>query len=143
MADTNLMKNYSVLFPMTVSGVGILLFCLGEVLHLLEMKRQQNIFIMLSLLFKALYKNKKNRRCWFTQGRSDTWWSNLMQGISHLDFWTKDLRLSRNQCFNLTNELQPYISPSLLPLNHRALNADKKTCTLYYLKDTGSLIMKE
>ena len=59
MADTNLMKNYSVLFPMTISGVSILLFCLGEVLHLLEMKRQQNIFIMLSLLFKALYKNKK------------------------------------------------------------------------------------
>ena len=61
-----------------------------------------------------------------TQGRSDTWWSNLMQEMSHLDFWTKNLRLSRNQCFNLTNELQPYISPSLLSLNHRALNADKK-----------------
>ena len=50
--------------------------------------------------------------------------------------------LTRNQFFDLTKELQPYISPSLLSPNHRALNTDKKLAlTLYYLKDTGSLIM--
>ena len=65
-----------------------------------------------------------------------------MQWIYPLDFWKKNLRLTRNQFFNLTNELQPYISPSLLSPNHRALNADKKLAlTLYYLKDTGSLII--
>ena len=59
-----------------------------------------------------------------------------MQGISSLEFWQKNLRLTRNQFFKLTNELQPYISPSLLSPNHRALNADKKLgLTLYYLKD--------
>ena len=42
----------------------------------------------------------------------------------------------------MTDELEPYISPSLLSPNHRVLNADKKLAlTLYYLKDTGSLIM--
>ena len=51
------------------------------------------------------------------------------------------MRLTRNQFFDLTNELQPYISPRLLLLNHGTLNADKKLAlTLYYLKDTGSLI---
>ena len=65
-----------------------------------------------------------------------------MQGISPLVFWEKNLHLTRNQFFNLTNELQPYISPSLLLPNHRALNADKKFAqTLYYLKDRGSLTM--
>ena len=65
-----------------------------------------------------------------------------MQRISPLEFWKKNLRLTRNQFFSLTNELEPYISPSLLSPNHRVLNADKKLAlTLYYLKDTGSLIM--
>ena len=65
-----------------------------------------------------------------------------MQGISPLEFWKKNLRLTRNQVFNLTNELQPYLSPSLLSPNHRSLNTGKKLAlTLYYLKDTGSLIM--
>ena len=94
---------------------------------------------------KTLHKNKKKRRCWFKQGRSDTWWSNLIQGIYPLEFWKKNLCLTKNQFFNLTNELQRYISPSLLSTNAGnkcKLNAGKKLAlTLYYLKDTGSLIM--
>ena len=70
MADTNLMKNCSVLLSMTISGLDTLILCLGEVLHLLEIERQQKTFTMLSLLIsgeerirkklKKLYKNKKN-----------------------------------------------------------------------------------
>ena len=69
MADTNLMKNCSVLFSMTISGLDTLILCLGEVLYLLEIERQQKTFIMLSLRisggkiirkkFKTLYRNKK------------------------------------------------------------------------------------
>ena len=33
-----------------------------------------------------------------------------MQGIPPLEFWKKNLCLTRNQFFNLTNELQRYIS---------------------------------
>ena len=66
----------------------------------------------------------------------------MLQGISPLESWKENLRLTRNQLFNLTKELQPYISPSLLSPNHSALNADKNLAlTLYYLEDTGSLIM--
>ena len=65
----------------------------------------------------------------------------LKQGISPLEFWKKNFHFTRNQFFNLTNELQPCISPNLLS-NHHALNADKKLAlTLYYFKDTGSLIL--
>ena len=69
MADTNLMKNCSVLLSMTISGIDTLIFCLGKVLHLLEIERQQKIFIMCSLVIsgenrirkklKTLHKNKK------------------------------------------------------------------------------------
>ena len=65
-----------------------------------------------------------------------------MQGISPLELGKKNSRLTRNQFFDLTNELQPYTSPSLLSPSDRAFNVDKKlTLTLYYLKDTESLIM--
>ena len=49
MADTNLMKNCSVLFSMTISGLDILILCLGEALNLLEIERQQKTFIMCCL----------------------------------------------------------------------------------------------
>ena len=82
MADTNLIENSSVLFSMTISGLDTLILCFGEVVHLLEIQRQQNTFTILSLLMpwekrirkklKTLYKNKK-RRYSFKQERSDTW----------------------------------------------------------------------
>ena len=153
MADTNLMKNCSVLFSMTISGLDTLILCFGEVMHLLEIERHKKTFTMLSLLvsgekrirkkLKTLYKNKKR----YVTGSSKEEVTHgglvLMQGISPLEFWKKNLHLTRNQLFNLTNELQGYISHSLLSSNHRTLNADKKLAlTLYYLKVTESLIMK-
>ena len=48
------------------------------------------------------------------------------------------MRLTRNQFFDLTNGT----SLNHGFLNHGTLNADKKLAlTLYYLKDTGSLII--
>ena len=39
---------------------------------------------------KAWHKSKRKRLYLFNQGRSNTWWSNLMQGISHLEFSKKN-----------------------------------------------------
>ena len=48
------------------------------------------------------------------------------------------MRLTRNQFFDLTNGT--FLNHGFL--NHGTLNADKKLAlTLYYLKDTGSLII--
>ena len=90
----------------------------------------------------AIKKKKSKRKCWFIQGRSDTWWHNLVNGISPLEIWKKKIRLTRDQFFDLAQMLQSYITPDPLSPNHRSLSADKKVAlTLYYLKDTGSLIM--
>ena len=63
------MKNWLVLLSMTISGFDTLILCLGEVLHILEIERQQESFIMSSLLIsgekkiskklKTLHKNKR------------------------------------------------------------------------------------
>ena len=65
------MKNYSVLLSLTISGLENLILCLGEVLHLQEIERQQKTFIMSSLQIsrekwlrkklKTLHRNKKKR----------------------------------------------------------------------------------
>ena len=60
-----------------------------------------------------------------------------------MNIWKKNLRLTRNHFFDWANKLQPYISPKLLLLNHGTSNVDQKklALTLYYLNDTGSLII--
>ena len=50
-ADTNLVKNWSVLFSITISGLDTLILCLGEVLDLLEIERQQK------KLYNAVFAN--------------------------------------------------------------------------------------
>ena len=58
------------------------------------------------------------------------------------DIWKKNFRLSRAEFDQICNELKPYISPNILSLNHRALPVEKKVAAvLYFLKDTGSMIM--
>lgn len=37
-ADTNLKENCSVVLSMTISALGVLILCLGEVLHLFEIQ---------------------------------------------------------------------------------------------------------
>ena len=56
--------------------------------------------------------------------------------------WKKNFRMSREEFENLTNELRPSISPDPSSPNYMALSAEKKVAiTLYFLKDTGSLVM--
>ena len=69
MADTNLMKNCSVLFSMTISGLDTLILCLGEVLHLLEIERQQKTFIMLSLRISGEKRIRKNLKTYRNKKR--------------------------------------------------------------------------
>ena len=56
--DTNIMKNCPVLFSVNILELDILILCLGEVLHLLEIERQQKTFIMMSLLISGDKRGK-------------------------------------------------------------------------------------
>ena len=50
--------------------------------------------------------------------------------------------MSREQFHELLDHLIPYISPNILSSNRRKISANKKlTINLYFLKDTGSLVM--
>ncbi|XP_065650701.1 uncharacterized protein LOC136078816 [Hydra vulgaris] len=86
--------------------------------------------------------SKKPRSCWYKIGRSDKWWKNMISGISPESYWFKNFRLSKSAFMNLAEQLKPFIAPNPKSPNYRALSTEKKLAiTLYYLKDTGSLIM--
>ena len=85
---------------------------------------------------------RKPRSVWFRPGRSDTWWTNIINGIAPPDEWKKNFCLSEEQFRELAEKLRPYISPNSRSPNYRAIDAEKKLAvTLYYLKDKGSLRM--
>ena len=85
---------------------------------------------------------RKKRRCWVSPGRTEQWWINLINGTAPEEFWYKNFRMSRESFVRLESELRPYISPNPMSPNYRSLSSMKKLgITLYYLKDTGSLLM--
>ena len=56
--------------------------------------------------------------------------------------WKKNFRMSREDFDVLADHLTPYLTPDKTSPNFLKLNVQKKlTVTLYYLKDTGSLLM--
>eukprot|EP00794_Sanderia_malayensis_P020819 gene20819-biopygen15353 len=66
----------------------------------------------------------------------------MIGGMVAEENWKKNFRMTQEMFYELVEELRPYISPDNSTPNYRALSADKKVAiTLYYLKDTGSLIM--
>ena len=59
MADTNLKITCSVLLPVATSGLGTPIICFWEVLDLLEVKSQENNFIMSYYVFATNIKTKE------------------------------------------------------------------------------------
>ena len=59
MADTNLKITCSVLLPVATSGLGTPIICFWEVLDLLEVKSQENNFIMPYFVFVTNIKTKE------------------------------------------------------------------------------------
>ena len=83
---------------------------------------------------------RRKRSCWNIRGRTEEWWSKMITGELSSENWKKNFRFSLAAFMNLVDELRPYITPSPLSPNQKALSAEKKLAiTLYYLKDTGSL----
>ena len=56
---------------MTTSGLKFLFLCLGEVLHLLEIQKQQKTFILSSLLISGENKIKKKLRTFHKNNKKE------------------------------------------------------------------------
>ena len=84
---------------------------------------------------------RMKRSIWVREGRTESWWVNMIEGIAPEDEWKRNFRMPRAQFVRLCDKLQLFISPETSP-NHRALTVEKKVAvTLYYKQDTGSMRM--
>ena len=85
---------------------------------------------------------RKPKSVWVVDGRDDIFWQNLLNQKSRDWCWKKNFRLSRESFFSLYEQLPPYIATDPKTPNYRCLSSEKKLAlTLYYLTDTGSLLM--
>ncbi|CAB4016605.1 Hypothetical predicted protein, partial [Paramuricea clavata] len=109
---------------------------------LIALQNRRSYFLRKLKVLRQRRLRRRNRSCWFKPGRSDQWWIKMINGEAPDEFWMKNFRMTKESFLELETELKPYISPDPSSPNHRALDSAKKLAvTLYYLKDTGSLIM--
>ena len=91
---------------------------------------------------RARLLNRKKRSIWVVNGRTEQWWKNLIGADVPDSCWKKNLRMFKENFYQLADELRPFIAPKPGSPNYRYLTTEKKIAlTLYYLKDTGSLWM--
>ena len=68
---------------------------------------------------------RMKRSIWVREGRTESWWVNMIEGIAPEDEWKRNFRMTRAQFVHLCDKLvQPFISPETSP-NHRASTLEK------------------
>ena len=109
---------------------------------LTALQTRRNFFLRKLKSLRQRRLRRRKRSCWHKPGRSDQWWIKMINGEAPDEFWIKNFRMTKESFAELETELKPYISPNPSSPNYRSLSSAKKLAvTLYYLKDTGSLIM--
>ena len=150
MASAKRALSYTLISTINITAVLLQLHALLLV-ELINQRRKHQALLSQLLIKKRIIqrfqnfrrkKQNKRRSCWYKRGRTDSWWQNIITGVTPDEFWKKNFRLNKHSFFELLNILEPYISPDPKSPNTRALPADKKLAVaLYYLKDSGSLNM--
>ena len=114
----------------------------NENVMLTALQTRRNFFLRKLKSLRQRRLRRRKRSCWHKPGRSDQWWIKMINGEAPDEFWIKNFRMTKESFAELETELKPYISPNPSSPNYRSLSSAKKLAvTLYYLKDTGSLIM--
>ena len=74
--------------------------------------------------------------------RIDTWWRKILGANVTDNCWHKNVRMNKEDFFELTGLLEPIIRPKGNSPNYRQLTTEKKLAImLYYGKGTSSLRM--
>ncbi len=85
---------------------------------------------------------RKRKRHWKNPGRTEKWWTNILDGAMLPEEWLMNFRMSRDDFMNLEEKLRPFIKPCQNSFRGDTISSFKKLAmTLYYLKDQGSLRM--
>ncbi len=108
---------------------------------LLYYGQKQNLLLTKLKAMKMRRLSRKPRSVWVKQGRSDNG-GRILFLVYPLKRCEKNFRINKAEFLKLCSELKPDVSPKSNSPNYRSLSLEKKVAImLYFLKDTGSLLM--
>ncbi len=137
----------------SLSSLAAVFQCYGLLLSLLiaQRHRQHRLTIQTASQYsvalgrrRSLQQRKvcRRERVWRKPGRTEQWWTNLLDGILPDTEWRKNLRIDRGLFMKIASDLKPYLQPRRGPQGKDVLSVEKQLAmTLYYLKDQGSHAM--
>ena len=115
------------------------------VLFLTERHKRQREIILKMLIADSNKKRdtkKKERkppRYWVRPGRSNIWWTNILNNKATLEEWRENFRMSEASFYMLCEELRPYLTKQTTELRKHVSVETQVAVTLYYLADEGRM----
>ena len=84
-------------------------------------------------------KERKPSRYWVKPGRSNRWWTNILNNKATLEEWRENFRMSEASFYKLCEELRPYLTKQTTKLRKPVSVETQVAATLYYLADEGRM----
>ena len=84
-------------------------------------------------------KERKPPRYWVRPGRSNIWWTNILNNKATLEEWRENFRMSEASFYMLCEELRPYLTKQTTKLRKPVSVETQVAVTLYYLAGEGRI----
>ena len=84
-------------------------------------------------------KERKPTRYWVRPGKSNRWWTNILNNQATLEEWRENFRMSEASFYMLCEELRPYLTKQTTKLRKPVSVETQVAVTLYYLTDEGRM----
>ena len=95
------------------------------------LQRKRSYYLRKMKIIQRRRFAQKKRQFWYTPGKTDQWWQNMISEETPKQQWVKNFRMTRKDFFDLVRQLQPYISPDESSPNYRSISAEKKLQLLF------------
>ncbi len=140
--DTTMKVILSTLISVT-NVITLNLHLLSHMFRYFAARRKRLVKVVLSSSrggIKRVRKQRAVRRYWEKPGRSNIWWLNLLNGISPVNEWKENLRMSQTNFVKLCDEIRPLITLQTTTMR-RPLSPERQLAImLYYLSDGGRML---
>ena len=91
------------------------------------------------IIIIIIKKERKPPRYWVKTGRSNRWWTNILNNKAALEEWRENFRMSEASFYMLCEELRPYLTKQTTKLRKPVSVETQVAATLYYLADEGRM----
>ena len=110
-------------------------------------KRQREIIFKMLIADSNERRNTKKKerkppRFWVRPGRSNRWWTNILNNKATLEEWRENFRMSEASFYMLCEELRLYLTKQTTKLRKPVSVETEVAVTLYYLRKVNEKSIK-